>query len=491
MALYLLRPPTHGFRRSRNPLVIFQRAFERQFERLRMWFEGVLTMLVYRRAFFVPIFLLLCVSAFALAPWLGQDFFPNTDNGQFLLHVRAQTGTRIEETARLCDLVETYIRTRVPRSEVDNILDNIGLPYSTINYTYNRSGLIGAGEADVLVSLKEKHSPTADYVRLLRKELPRQFPSATFYFLPPDIVTQILNFGLPAPIDVQYDGPDSEGNKVVADRVLQQLRHVPGIADLRIQQQFDYPVLHVDVNRTKASEAGFTPNNVASSLLVSLSGSFQTTPTFFLNWRNGVSYNLVTQTPQYEVQSLQDLQNTPITAPGAARPEILADVASVNRGEDLAVLSHYNIHRVVDIYGDVQDRDLGAVGRDITKIVDANRKNLPRGTFVKIRGQLDTMRESYIGLLIGLAFAIVLVYLLIVVNFQSWLDPFIIITALPAALGGIVLFLFITHTTLSVPALMGAIMCMGVATSNSILVVSFAKERLVHHGDAIGAAIEA
>jgi multidrug efflux pump subunit AcrB len=491
LALYLLRPPHHGVRRSRNPLVIFQHAFERQFERLRLSFQGVLTTLVYRRALFVPVFLLVCIAAFALAPWLGQDFFPNTDNGQFLLHVRAKTGTRIEETARLCDLVENYIRARVPRGELDNILDNIGLPYSSINYTYNRSGLVGAGEGDVLVSLKQKHSPTAEYVRLLRKELPRQFPGVTFYFLPPDIVTQILNFGLPAPIDIQYDGPDSEGNRAVANRVLEQLRRVPGTADLRIQQLFDYPVLHVDVDRTKASEAGFTPQTVASSLLVSLSGSFQTTPTFFLNWRNGVSYNLVTQTPQYEVQSLQDLQNTPITSPGTGRPEILADVSSISRGEDLAVISHYNIHRVVDIYGDVQDRDLGGVGRDITKIVDANRKYLPRGTIVKIRGQLDTMRASYIGLLIGLGFAILLVYLLIVVNFQSWLEPFIIITALPAALAGIVLFLFLTHTTLSVPALMGAIMCMGVATSNSILVVSFAKERLLHHGDAIGAAIEA
>ncbi|MGA8597857.1 MAG: efflux RND transporter permease subunit [Bryobacteraceae bacterium] len=491
MALYLLRPPSHGVHRSRNPFVLFQRAFERQFERLRLSFQGVLTTLVYRRVLFIPLFLLSCISVFALAPWLGQDFFPNTDNGQFLLHVRAKTGTRIEETARLCDLVESYIRTRVPNSELDNILDNIGLPYSTINYTYNRSGLVGAGEADVLVSLKQKHSPTANYVRLLRKELPRQFPSVTFYFLPPDIVTQILNFGLPAPIDIQYDGPDSDGNRAVADRVLEQLRHVPGIADLRIQQLFDYPVLHIDLDRTKASEAGYTPENVASSLLVSLSGSFQTTPTFFLNWKNGVSYNLVTQTPQYDVQSLQDLQNTPITSPTMARPEILADISSISRGEDMASISHYNIHRVVDIYGDVQDRDLGGVGRDITKIVDANRKYLPRGTIVKIRGQLDTMRNSYIGLLIGLGFAILLVYLLIVVNFQSWLDPFIIITALPAALAGIVLFLFITHTTLSVPALMGAIMCMGVATSNSILVVSFAKERLLHHGDAVGAAIEA
>jgi multidrug efflux pump subunit AcrB len=491
LAMYLLRRKQHGQGRSRNPLVIFQRAFERGFERFRMSYQRVLTTLVYRRAIFVPAFLLVGTTGFALIPFLGQDFFPSTDNGQFLLHVRAKTGTRIEETARLCDLIESYIRTRIPSDQLDNILDNIGMPYSSINYTYNRSGLIGAAEADVLVSLKEKHSPTPDFVRQLRKDLPREFPGTTFYFLPPDIVTQILNFGLPAPIDIQFDGPNVEGNRAVADKVLEQLRRVPGIADLRIQQQFDQPKLRVDVDRTKAAQGGFTARDIASSLLVSLSGSFQTTPTFFLNRQNGVSYNLVTQTPQYKIQSLQDLQNTPISSPAATRPEILADVSSVSRNSGMAVVSHYNIHRVVDIYGAVQDRDLGGVGRDITRIVDANRKSLPRGTVLTIRGQLETMRTSYIGLLVGLGFAIVLVYLLIVVNFQSWLDPFIIITALPAALVGIVLFLFATHTTLSVPALMGAIMCMGVATANSILVVAFAKERLLHHGDPVGAAIEA
>ncbi len=491
LAMYLLRARRHGTpRRSRNPLVLFQRAFERSFERLRMSYQRLLTTFVYRRIVFVPVFLLICLSAFLLLPFLGQDFFPSTDNGQFMLHVRAKTGTRIEETARLCDLVEQFIRTRVPANQIDNVLDNIGMPYSSINYTYNRSGLIGAGEGDILVSLKENHSPTADYVRDLRKQLPRQFPGTTFYFLPPDIVTQILNFGLPAPIDVQFDGPNVEGNRALADRMLEQIRRVPGIADLRIQQQFDQPKLRVALDRTKAEQGGFSARDIANSLLVSLSGSFQTTPTFFLNWDNGVSYNLVTQTPQYKVQSLQDLQGIPISSQTMKRPEILADVSSIGRGSGMAVLSHYNIHRVVDIYGSVQDRDLGAVGRDLTRIVDANRKYLPRGTVVSVRGQLQTMRESYVGLLVGLAFAIVLVYLLIVVNFQSWLDPFIIVTALPAALGGIVLFLFATHTTLSVPALMGAIMCMGVATANSILVVAFAKERLLKHGDPVLAAIE-
>jgi multidrug efflux pump subunit AcrB len=407
--------------------------------------------------------------------------------------VRAKTGTRIEETARLADLIENSIRRVIPAQEVESILDNIGLPYSTINYMHNASGLIGAADADILISLKENHRPTADYVRQLRKTLPADFPGNTFYYLPADIVTQILNFGLPAPIDIQIEGADIQSNRQIADKILNEIDEVPGIADPRIQQNFDYPTLNVAVDRTKAAGGGFTQRDVATSLLVSLSGSFQTTPTFFLNWQNGVNYNLATQTPQYRIQSLQDLQNMPITAATTAtsRPEILADVASITRSNEMAVLNHYNIRRVVDIYASVQDRDLGAVGREITRIVDANRKLLPRGSFITIRGQLDTMRTSYVGLLAGLGFAIVLVYLLIVVNFQSWLDPFVIITALPAALAGIIIFLFITHTTLSVPALMGSIMCMGVATANSILVVSFAKERLAEHANAVEAAIEA
>jgi CzcA family heavy metal efflux pump len=491
LAMYLLRTRRHETSRTRNPLVMFQRGFERGFERFRMSYQRLLTTLVYRRLLFVPVFILICSTGFLLVPFLGQDFFPSTDNGQFLLHVRAKTGTRIEETARLCDRIDNYLRSSIPHTEIDSIMDNIGMPYSSINYTYNRSGLIGSHEADILVSLKENHRPTPDYVRQLRKDLPRQFPGTSFYFLPPDIVTQILNFGLPAPVDIQFDGTDIEGNRAVANRVLEQLRQVPGLVDLRIQQEFDQPRLRIAVDRTKASQAGFTARDIASSLLISLSGSFQTTPTFYLNPQNGVSYNLVTQTPQYEVQSLQDLQNIPISSPTMTRPQILADVSSLSRTSGMAVVNHYNIHRVVDIYGDVQDRDLGAVGRDLTRIVDANKKSLPRGTFVSIRGQIDTMRTSYVGLLIGLGFAIILVYFLIVVNFQSWLDPFIIITALPAALVGIVLFLFVTSTTLSVPALMGAIMCMGVATANSILVVAFAKERLEHHNDPVGAAIEA
>jgi CzcA family heavy metal efflux pump len=491
LAMYLLKAKEQHAGRSQNPLVQFQRAFERSFEQLRNGYRALLTVIVDRQAVFIPGFLLGCLAVFLLVPFLGQDFFPSSDNGQFILHLRAKSGTRIEESAKLCDLVEGSIRREVPNQELDNILDNIGLPYSSINYMHSTSGLIGAGDADILVSLKEKHHPTADYVQRLRDKLPREFPGTTFYFLPADIVTQVLNFGLPAPIDVQIEGADIDANREVAARMLHEIAKVPGVADARIQQAFDYPTFEVNVDRTKAAQGGYAERDVANSLLNSLSGSFQITPMFFLNWKNGVSYNLVTQTPQYAVESLQDLQNTPLNSSAATRPEILADVASIKRANEMQVISHYNIRRVVDIYAAVQGRDLGAVGRDVTRIVDADRKLLPRGSFVTVKGQLQTMRSSYLGLLIGLVFSIVLVYLLIVVNFQSWLDPFIIITALPAALAGIVGFLFITHTTLSVPALMGAIMCMGVATANSILVVSFAKERLLHHGDPMEAAIEA
>jgi multidrug efflux pump subunit AcrB len=491
LAMYLLKAKQRGGGGSQNPLVRFQRVFERGFERLRNAYHALLSTLVHRRALFIPTFFLTCAAAFLLVPWLGQDFFPNTDNGQFILHLRAKSGTRIEETAKLCDLVEGSIRREIPEREMDNILDNVGLPYSTINFMHSTSGLIGAGDADILVSLKEGHRATADYVQRLRETLPREYPGTTFYFVPSDIVTQVLNFGLPAPVDIQIEGADIEGNREVAARMLHEIQRVPGIADARIQQAFDYPEFDVAVDRTKAAQGGYTERDVANSMLNSLSGSFQITPMFFLNWTNGVNYNLVTQTPQYSIQSLEDLQNTPLNAATATRPEILADVASIKRANEMEVISHYNIRRVVDIYAAVQGRDLGAVGREVTRIVDADRKSLPRGSFITVRGQLQTMRSSYLGLLGGLAFSVVLVYLLIVVNFQSWLDPFIIITALPAALAGIVGFLFLTHTTLSVPVLMGAIMCMGVGTANSILVVSFAKERLLHHGDPIEAAIEA
>ncbi len=490
LALYLLKPPGGAESRSRNPLVRFQRGFEASFERLRAGYRSVLEALVRRQYVFIPLFLATCASAALLVPWLGQDFFPSTDNGQFLLHMRAKTGTRIEETARLCDLVEGAVRREVPAREIDNILDNIGLPYSSINYLHSASGFVGTSDADILVSLTEKHRPTAEYISALRASLPGQFPGTSFYFLPPDMITQILNFGLPAPIDIQIEGADLADNRKVVDQVLAQLRHVPGLTDLRVQQDFDYPKYHITVDRTKAAQGGFSQRDIATGLLVSLSGSFQTSPTFFLNRENGVNYGLVTQTPQYRVQSLADLQNIPISGPGQIRPEILADVASFTRSTEMQAVSHYNIRRVLDIYGAVQGRDLGGVGRDVSRIVSADRHLLPRGSFFRMRGQLETMQASYLGLLAGLAFSIVLVYLLIVVNFQSWLEPFIIITALPAALAGIVLFLFLTHTTLSVPALTGSIMCMGVATANSILVISFAKERLEHHGDPVLAAVE-
>jgi multidrug efflux pump subunit AcrB len=339
--------------------------------------------------------------------------------------------------------------------------------------------------------LREKHHATADYVRTLRQRLGDQFPGVTFYFLPADMVTQILNFGLPSPIDVQIEGSNVQLSHRIAERMMGDLRGVAGVTDLHIQQPLDYPTLEVTVDRTKASQAGYSELQVAQSALNTLSGSFQVTPMFLVNWNNGVNYNLVAQTPQYRIQSVQDIQNIPIAGGPQGKPEILADVASMKRSHEMAILSHYNIRRVIDIYGAVQDRDLGATSGDVARIVDRYRKALPRGTFITIRGQVDTMQKSYAGLIAGLAAAVILVYMLIVVNFQSWLDPFIIITALPAAMAGIVLMLFFTGTTLSVPALMGALMCVGVATANSILVVSFAKERLAEHGDAVKAAIEA
>jgi multidrug efflux pump subunit AcrB len=492
IAMYLLRAKGHG--PTRNPLVRIQRGFEGGFERVRAAYQILLTRLVFSRKVFVPAFLLVCLCAFLLLPFLGQDFFPDTDSGEFILHVRGKTGTRIEETARLSDQVEASIRRQIPGKELNNILDNLGLPYSPFNTMHNTSGVVGAEDGDIMVSLNEDHHPTADYVRQLRRKLPREFPGTHFYFLPADITTQILNFGLPAPIDIQFQSDNVDASAREATAMLEELRQVPGLADLRIQQPMDYPTFNVDVDRTKAVQGGYTARDVAQSILNTLSGSFQITPMFFLNYKNGVDYNLATQTPQYHMDSLQDIQNIPVNSSLAApraTPEVLGDLTSIQRGHEMATVSHYNIRRVIDIYGAVQDRDLGAVAKDVENIVHRHEKTLPRGMFVSVRGQVQTMRSSYISLLGGLVFAIVLVYMLIVVNFQSWVDPFIIITALPAALAGIVIFLFLTHTTLSVPALMGAIMCMGVATANSILVVSFAKLRLAEHGDAILAAIEA
>jgi multidrug efflux pump subunit AcrB len=482
LAMYLLRPHDEGHEGPPPPawniFARIQRVFEHLLEHTRDAFRRMLQTAIRGRWIFIPAFLAACAAVFLLVPWLGQDFFPATDAGRFNLHFRTKTGTRIEETARTGDLIEAAIKKIIPADEIASIVDNIGLPYSSINMSYSTSAPIGTMDADVLVSLKEGHRPTDDYVRAIRESLPREFPGVTFYFIPADIVSQILNFGLPAPIDVQISGPNSEASRVFATNLLDQLKTIPGTTDLRVHQPFDQPKIHITVDRTKAEESGYTQLDVANSTLVSLSGSFQTQPEFWLDPRNGVSYSVVAQAPQYELTSLGDLRNIPITAAKMIRPEILGDVSTTSRGQGLAVVSHYNIQRVIDIFGSVQDRDLGAVARDLDRILDANRPKLPRGTQITVRGQIETMRSSFTGLYGGLGLAIVLVYALIVINFQSWLDPFIIITALPAALAGIVMFLFTTHTTLSVPALMGSIMSVGVATSNSILVVSFARERL-------------
>jgi multidrug efflux pump subunit AcrB len=496
MAKYLLRSDRIGGKGSapsRNPLVRIQKGFEEGFEKFRVAYRGLLESCLHHRSIFLIVFFASCLGSLAiLIPWLGRDFFPSVDSGTFKLHMRAPTGMRIEDTADLCDLVERSIRQQIPAAEVQNVIDNIGLPYSGINLSYSNSAPVGTSDADILVTLNANHHPTDNYIHQLRLTLPQQFPGVTFAFLPADMVGQILNFGLPAPIDVQVVGNDSEGNRHYADAVFEKMKLVSGTADLRIQQAFDEPYLRLRVERTKAEELGFTAHDIAQNLLVSLSGSFQTAPTFWVDPKNHVSYQIATQTPQYRTETLQDVENIPITGTDpTAPPSIMASLVSIQRGAGMAVVSHYNIEPVIDIYGSVTGRDLGGVAGDINKIIDDTRQQLPRGCRVVVRGQVQTMRESYIGLLSGLAFSIVLVYLLIVVNFQSWLDPFIMISALPAALAGIAWFLFVTHTTLSVPALMGAIMCMGVATSNSILVVSFATEKLDEGSDSVSAALEA
>jgi len=462
-----------------NWFVRMQSRFEHAFEDFRSRYHRLLDRCIRHRAIFAVCFLAACVLSFALLPFVGQDFFPSVDSGEFKLHMRAPTGTRIEETAALCDRVDALIRKEIPASELVTVIDNVGLPYSGFNLSYSTSAPIGTGDADILVELKKDHRPTAEYVHDLRLKLGQAFPGISFYFLPADIVTQILNFGLPAPIDIQIVGRNLIANREFATRLMDQLKFIPGTSDLRIQQPFNQPKLHIDVDRTKAQEIGYTQRDVAQNLLISLSGSFQTAPTFWLDPKTGVSYNIATQTPQYRVDTLQGLENIPVTGTNpSAPPEILASLASFSRGAEMGVVSHYNVQPVIDIFGSVQGRDLGGVAREILPIVEQAKKNLPRGSQIIVRGQIQTMQSSFSGLRWGLFFSIVLVYLLIVINFQSWLDPFIILTALPAALAGIVWFLFVTRTTISVPALTGAIMCMGVATANSILVVSFAKERL-------------
>jgi CzcA family heavy metal efflux pump len=493
LAMYLLRPHQQDAEpKPWNLAGRFQRVFERGFEAMRMGYLGMLETCIRRRAVFIPAFLALCASAFLLLPWLGRDFFPVTDAGQFNLHFRAKTGTRIEETARLGDLIETSLRETIPASEISSIIDNIGLPYSSINTAYSNSAPIGTMDADIMVTLNQGHRPSDFYVHELRRRLPHEFPGVTFYFLPADIISQILNFGLPAPIDIQVSGPNLDGNHAFATRLLSQLRTVPGAVDLRVHQLFDLPRIQVNVDRTKAIESGYSPLDVANSLLISLSGSYQTNPTYWLDPKNGVEYSLAAQTPQYDISSFNDLNNVPISSSETRQhPEIMGDVVNTYRRAEMADVTHYNIARAIDIFGNVQDRDLGGVATDIDRIVDKARAKLPRGSQLIVRGQIDTMQSSFRGLLAGLILSIILVYFLIVINFQSWLDPFIIITALPAAMAGIVLFLFVARTTLSVPALMGAIMSVGVATANSILVISFAKDHLHAEGDPIRAALEA
>jgi multidrug efflux pump subunit AcrB len=530
MAKYLLHEHDDAAairrRASRNPFTRFQTAFESGFERFRHAYLGLLTFCVDHAGAFLIVFFVFALASLGLIPTLGQDFFPSVDSGQFIIHVRAHTGTRIEETAALCDHIEQTIRTQIPANEVVTILDNIGLPNSRLNLSYSTSAPVGSSDADIQVQLTRDHHPSERYVERLRGVLAHEYPGVTFYVVPVDIVTQILNFGLSAPIDIQIVGPNQYANRALAERMLNEVRYVPGAADVRIQQPFNSPNLTVNVDRTRAASTGLTQQNVAQSLLVALSGSFQTSPSFYLDPRNGVSYNVAIQTPQYRMETMAQLESLPITgtaassapqaapstsapgsrttaapgaattaAPGAPAPEqILGNLSTIVPGTEQAEISHYNVQPVIDIYSNVEGTDLGSVTRAMEKIVARHEaaKDLPRGSSFIFRGQSETMYKSYVGLLSGLAFSIVLVYLLIVVNFQSWLDPFLIISALPAALAGIVWFLFLTNTRLSVPALTGAIMCMGVATANSILVVSFAREQMEELvGDARRAALNA
>ena len=520
MAKFLLKEHTDEDARirqtSRNPFVAFQRGFERNFEKVRGGYIRLLTFAVDHATAFVIVFLVICVASVGvIAPWLGQDFFPTVDSGAFKIHVRAHTGTRIEDTAALCDHVDNAIRREIPQHELVTIIDNIGLPYSGYNLSYSTSAAVGTADADISVQLSEDHHPTGPYVDHLRETLAREFPGVTFYVLPVDIVTQILNFGLSSPIDIQIIGQNLTANRIYAEKLLNDVKYVPGTADTRIQQPFDEPHFTVNVDRTRSQEVGLTQKDVATSILVALSGSFQTTPNFFLDPKNGVSYNIAIQAPQYNINSLAQLRSLPVTstsgapantmlaspsvpigstaAPGSRQSvQVLGNLSSIDPGTELGTVSHYDVQPVLDIYANVEGTDLGSVTRAIERKIANHKGEVPRGTQIVLRGQSETMTKSYIGLLAGLAFSILLVYFLIVVNFQSWLDPFLIISALPAAIAGIAWFLFLTGTRLSVPALTGTIMCMGVATANSILVVSFAREQLEELvGDARKAALNA
>jgi multidrug efflux pump subunit AcrB len=494
LAMYWLQKhvPEHIAAAPSNFFQRFQRGFEHRFAAFREGYHELLGTALHHSLAFTLAFMVIGATAFLLLPWLGSDFFPTVDAGQVRLHLRARSGTRLEETARLCDAVEARINQIIPPQDLDTLIDNIGIPYSGINLSYSTSAPVGPGDADIMIALRaDRHRPTAEYVRMLRARLRDEFPGTTFAFLPSDIVNQILNFGLPAPLDVQVVGFNIDANRSFANKLLAKLKTIPGAADLRIQQAFDYPQFNVDVNRTDASQVGLTQQEVANDVLISLSGSQQTAPTFWVDTKSGVQYNVTTQAPQYRLTSLQDLTATPITSGNGGPQQLLASLATVSRGVGPAVVSHYNGRPVIDIYGSVDGTDLGTVATAVRGIVDASRHELPRGSDLTIRGQMETMRTSFNGLAFGMIGAVVLIYLLIVVNFQSWLDPLIIISALPAALAGMVWMLFVTGTTISVPALIGAIMCLGVATANSILIVSFARERMDGGASAMAAALEA
>jgi multidrug efflux pump subunit AcrB len=504
LAKYWLRKKNESKNRGRRSFTVrFQQGFEYRFERMREAYREILGMAIDGGGRFAVVFLVTMTAAALLAfplgplPGLGQDFFPTVDAGQLKLHIRASTGMRIEETAVLCDAIEKSIRDIIPAKEITSIVDNLGLPYSGINLAYSTSAPVGPSDADIFINLAKKHSSLQGYLRTMRAKLAATYPSTQFQFLPADIVSQILNFGLPSPLDVQVVGQDTNGNREFIDKLLQKMTGIPGAVDLHIQQAYNYPQIDVDVDRSKAQLLGLTEENVASNMLISLSGSFQTSPSFWIDPSSGTQYNVVSQTPQYRLASLNDLGNTPLSLSGGTTAgtggtsQILSSVASMHRDDAPSVVSHYNAQTAFDIYGGVQDTDLGYVASQMNKVIDGARKDLPKGSKIALKGQVDTMQRSFSGLLLGLVGAVVLVYMLIVVNFQSMRDPLIIITALPAALAGIVWMLFLTHTTVSVPALTGSIMCMGVATANSVLVISFAREQMDLGLDARSAAIEA
>ncbi len=492
MVMFIMRGHEHRAAEPKSFVGKFQRGFENWFERVRGRYQQLLESALENRKLFSAGFAAFCFLSLGLAFFLGRDFFPQVDAGLIRLHFRARPGLRVEETARLCDEVEQVLRTEIPKQELETMLDNIGVPYSGLNLSYSSSGVIGTGDAEILISLNaEHHHPTSQYVRRLRRVLPSRFPGVEFFFQPADIVSQILNFGLPAPVDIQIVGADMQGNYIIGQKIANQIRQIPGATDVHVQQMMNLPTLFVDMDRTRINQVGLNARDVAQSVLISLSGSFQTAPNFWLNPKNGVTYSIAVQAPQYRETSMQDLVNTPVTNASAQAPQVLGNLAQITPGARPAVVNHYNVQPVIDVYASTQGRDLGGVAGDIMKALKPFQDHLPRGTRLVVRGQVETMRSSFLGLGLGLLGAIVLVYLLIVVNFQSWLDPFIIITALPGALAGICWFLLITRTTLNVPSLTGAVMCMGVATANSILMVSFARDRMNTGATALQAALDA